>query len=315
MTVLYWLEGLRNPVLDALFSLITRLGEETVFLLLAVTIFWCVDKRRGYYLLFVGFFGTVVSQTLKLAFRIPRPWVRDPAFTIVESARAQATGYSFPSGHTQVAVGTFGSLAYATRRRSVRILSIVAAVAVPISRLYLGVHTPLDVAVSAAVALALVLLLGRLLNGEEAATKRIPALLGAGVLLTAAALLWALFHRFPTETDPVQLAHGQEQLAKLAGAAAGMLIAYPLDRRFLRFETAGAWYVQVVKLLLGAAAVIGVKAGLKYPLQALLGPTIGGGVRYCIVLLVAAVVVPATFAPLSRLLTRGRGDRQADRDD
>lgn len=90
MTVLYWLEGLRNPVLDALFSLITRLGEETVFLLLAVTIFWCVDKRRGYYLLFVGFFGTVVSQTLKLAFRIPRPWVRDPAFTIVESARAQA---------------------------------------------------------------------------------------------------------------------------------------------------------------------------------------------------------------------------------
>lgn len=199
MTVLYWLEGLRNPLLDALFSLITRLGEETVFLLLAVTIFWCVDKRRGYYLLFVGFFGTIVNQAFKLAFRIPRPWVRDPAFTIVESARAQATGYSFPSGHTQVAVGTFGSLAYATRRRSVRVLSIVAAVAVPISRLYLGVHTPLDVAVSAAVALVLVLLLGRLLDGEETAAKHIPALLGTGVLLTAAALLWALLYRFPTE--------------------------------------------------------------------------------------------------------------------
>lgn len=94
-----------------------------------------------------------------------------------------------------------------------------------------------------------------------------------------------------------------------------MLIAYPMDRRFLRFETAGMWYVQVVKLLLGAASVIGVKAGLKYPLQALLGPTLGGGVRYCIVLLVAAVAVPATFAPLSRLLTRGRGDRQVDRGD
>ena len=48
----------------------------------------------------VGFFGTLVNQFLKLVCRVPRPWVRDPNFTIVEAARADATGYSFPSGHT-----------------------------------------------------------------------------------------------------------------------------------------------------------------------------------------------------------------------
>ena len=38
------------------------------FLLLALTIFWCVSKEEGYYLLFVGFFGTVLNQFLKRRF-------------------------------------------------------------------------------------------------------------------------------------------------------------------------------------------------------------------------------------------------------
>lgn len=110
MNLLYALESVRTPFWDAVFSAVTHLGEETVFMVAAILIFWCVSKQEGYYLLLMGFFGTVVNQFLKLLFRIPRPWVRDPDFTIVESARAQATGYSFPSGHTQNAVATFGAL-------------------------------------------------------------------------------------------------------------------------------------------------------------------------------------------------------------
>ena len=116
MNLLYALESVRTPFWDAVFSAVTHLGEETVFMVAAILIFWCVSKQEGYYLLLMGFFGTVVNQFLKLLFRIPRPWVRDPDFTIVESARAQATGYSFPSGHTQNAVATFGGIARSTRR-------------------------------------------------------------------------------------------------------------------------------------------------------------------------------------------------------
>ena len=111
MEFLYFLEELRNPVCDALFSVITLLGEETVFILLGLLFFWCINKWEGYYILTVGLIGTVFNQFLKLWFRIPRPWVRDPNFTIVESAREAATGYSFPSGHTQSALGSFGSIA------------------------------------------------------------------------------------------------------------------------------------------------------------------------------------------------------------
>ena len=131
MNFLYFLEDLRTPVLNEIMLLITSLGEETAFLVVAMILFWCVDKRQGYYLLSVGFIGTLANQFMKLFFRIPRPWVIDENFTILEQAREAASGYSFPSGHTQSAVGTFGLIAYTAKRRWVSILASAIAVLVP----------------------------------------------------------------------------------------------------------------------------------------------------------------------------------------
>ena len=72
---LYFLEGLRNPVLDLIFSVITLCGEETVFMAVGMVVFWCVNKYQGYYLLCTGFVGTAVNQFLKMLCRVPRPWV------------------------------------------------------------------------------------------------------------------------------------------------------------------------------------------------------------------------------------------------
>ena len=92
MELLYLLEKLRLPGLNEFMLLITRLGEETAFLAIALVVFWCVDKRRGYFLMAVGFAGTIINQFLKLCFRVPRPWVLDEGFTILEQAREAATG-------------------------------------------------------------------------------------------------------------------------------------------------------------------------------------------------------------------------------
>ena len=92
MSFLYLLESIRNPVLDFFFSLITYCGDEIVFMAVGMIVFWCVSKKEGYYLLCVGFLGTVINQFLKMVCRIPRPWVKDPNFTIVESAREAASG-------------------------------------------------------------------------------------------------------------------------------------------------------------------------------------------------------------------------------
>ena len=64
MEFLYFLEGLRTPFGDAFFSLITHLGEETLFIVAGLIVFWCIDKLQGYYLLIVGLTGTVINQFL-----------------------------------------------------------------------------------------------------------------------------------------------------------------------------------------------------------------------------------------------------------
>ena len=83
MEILYMLEKIRVPVLNELMLAITTLGEETAFLALALIFFWCIDKRRGYLLMAVGFSGTILNQFMKLWFRVPRPWVLDQNFTIL----------------------------------------------------------------------------------------------------------------------------------------------------------------------------------------------------------------------------------------
>ena len=111
MNILRALQGIRNGFLDSVMSVITLLGEETFFMIAAMVVMWCISKKWGFRLMLTGLVGNTLNQLLKAIFLIPRPWVLDPEFKIVESAREAATGYSFPSGHTQTSVGVFGAVA------------------------------------------------------------------------------------------------------------------------------------------------------------------------------------------------------------
>ena len=296
MQLLYALQEIRSPALDAVMQLITRLGEETIFMVAAIVVFWCVSKKGGYYLLSVGFLGTVANQWLKIAFRIPRPWVLDPNFEIVESAREAATGYSFPSGHTQSAVGTFGGLARMTEKKWLRWVCIAIALGVSFSRMYLGVHTPLDVGVSLVVAAVMVLVFWPIV---EKAEKK-PAVLGWLLLFLLAVcgafLVFLKVYPFPADVDAENLAHAVENAWKLTGAIAGMLIAWWADRKFIRFEVEAVWWAQIVKVALGLAIVVGIKSGLKAPLIALIGNVgIANAVRYGLMVVFAGALWPMTF--------------------
>ena len=304
MEVLYALESIRMPWLDTVMAAITHLGEETVFMVAALFVFWCVSKRHGYYLLAIGFAGTVLNQFLKLLFRIPRPWVLDSDFTIVESARAQATGYSFPSGHTQNAVGTFGGVARFTKRKWVRAAAVIIAVLVPLSRMYLGVHTPLDVGVAAVIAVVLVFVLYPLMERSDSRHGVMGVTLLVMLALAAGYLLFVSRYPFPADVDAANLASGVENAWKLLGATVGMLVGWWLDVRFIHFDTRAVWYVQLIKLVGGLALLLGIRAALKAPLAAALGAGVGGAVRYGVMVLFAAAVWPMVFAPLCRALEK-----------
>ena len=302
MSLLYALQEMRTPFLDTIMARVTRLGEETIFMVVAIVVFWCVSKVGGYYLLSVGFLGTVMNQFLKMLFRIPRPWVLDPNFDIVESAREAATGYSFPSGHTQSAVGTFGGLARITKKNRLRWVLVVLVLLVAFSRMYLGVHTPLDVGVSLGIGTVLVLVLWPLVRSAEEKPARMLWLLAALLGCSVAFLLFMEMYHFPADTDAHNLESAIANAWKLSGATVGMLIACWLDQKHIRFETKAIWWVQLIKVAVGLALVVAIKAGLKAPLIALIGHAgAANAVRYGLMVLFAGAVWPLAFPLLRKL--------------
>ncbi len=305
MELLYLIEKVRNPFLDSFFSIITHLGEETFFIVFGLIFFWCVNKKEGYYLLSVGFIGTILNQFLKLLFRIPRPWVKDKNFTIVESARAEATGYSFPSGHTQSSVGIFGSLARWHSQKAMRIIGILLCVLVPFSRLYLGVHTPLDVGVSIGIALMLIFGLYPIINNcfENKKTIRILLLSIFGL----AVVYWGFvtFFNFPENVDANNLASGTKNAYKMLGCTLGIYIAFEIDEKFIHFETAGNFVCQALKFVVGLIPLLAIKEGLKAPLKLIFGGSyVADGVRYLLLVLFAGCVWPLTFKFFNRIATK-----------
>lgn len=301
MDILYALEKIRTPFWNGVMSAVTQLGGEVIFIVAAVVVFWCVSKWEGYYLMTVAFCGTVLNQFLKLICRVPRPWVRDPNFTIVESARAEATGYSFPSGHTQNAIGLFGGMARWGGRRWVRIGLTALALVIAFSRMYLGVHTPADVGVSLVLAAALVLGLYPLMRRAQEKPRYMGYVLAAMLVVSGAFVVFVETCGFPADMDAENLASGIGNAWKMLGAVAGMTLAWLLDRRYIHFETQAVWWVQAIKVAVGMALLLAIKSGLKAPLLALLGHEgLAGGVRYFLLVLVAGAVWPLVFRPMSK---------------
>ncbi len=300
MSVLYFLESIRNPVLDSFFSVITHLGSETLFLAIAIIFFWCYSKEDGYYLLTVGFFGTILNQFLKLLCQIPRPWVRDPEFTIVEAARADAGGYSFPSGHTQSVTASLGCIARVSARKIVRIVCIILILLTALSRMYLGVHTPADVLFSLVVGVLFVMAFYPIF---QRAKEKPAYMYGVIVALIISALVYLLYvelHQWPADIDEHNLTSGIKNAYLLFGCSVGMLVSYPIERKFVRFEVKAAWWVQIIKVAVGLALVLLIKAGLKPILVPLFGTNVATAIRYFVIVVFAVCIWPLSFRFLSR---------------
>lgn len=301
MQLLYALQTIRTPLLDIIIGLITRLGEETILLVIGMVIMWCIDKKWGFRFMFAGLFGTALNQLLKAIFLIPRPWVIDPEFEIVESAREAATGYSFPSGHTQSAGTVFGMIAMWAKRRLVTVACVIVVLLVGFSRMYLGVHTPYDVGVSLVTSLLTVV--GVTALCERAKTEKQKAAFSAGMIGFALALVLYVVLAPKRAANVAEFdAHGVENAWKLLGSMVGLVIAWYMDERHTRFETKAPLLVQVIKLALGFALVMAIKGGLKPVLGAVMnGSPVAHAIRYFIMVIVGAGLWPMTFKRLAGL--------------
>lgn len=119
-------------ILDAFFIAITYLGDE-IFLLLTLPIIYFARRKLGLKLSSMVLLGVWFTHFLKGFFKIERP----PK----ESWKVEASGYSFPSGHSTNAAAYWGYLGYYLRKyRIVMAIFWAIAVLIGVSRVYLGVH-------------------------------------------------------------------------------------------------------------------------------------------------------------------------------
>ena len=302
MELLYALEKIRTPFLDTVMGLVTNLGGEAVFIAAAIIVFWCLNKSCGYYMMTVGFAGTIINQFLKLWFRIPRPWVKDPNFTIVESARADATGYSFPSGHTQNAFAVFGAPARYFKSSALRIVFILLIALTAFSRMYVGVHTPLDVGVSLIVGTLLVFVIYPFFRDMDKSPKKVYIIFCLFIAMAAAFVAFVELYDFPADLDPDNYAEGLKNAYMMLFCAVGLLLTFLVDTKYLHFPTQAVWWAQVIKVVLGLGILLALKAVLKAPLLALFGGhSVAHGMRYFIVILFAGIVWPMTFKFFAKL--------------
>lgn len=296
MQILYYLENLRTPFLDTFFGWVTYLGDEVVFILVGLVIFWCISKRWGYYLFTVGFFSTLIFEFLKITCQVPRPWVRDPGFTIVESARGRAGDFSFPSGHAAMSTAIYGCSARFTKSKAIRTTCIVLIAIICFSRLYLGVHYPTDVCFSLAYVLVLVFLFYPVFRkrGEFA-----PIYLYFATALTILCLVFAFFlklHNWPEEMDPDCFAETAKTSYMLVGCGAAYLLSLLLDLKRKPFDVHAPWWAQILKVAIGIGIIFGIKEGLKPLLAALFGTQyFTNTLRYFCMVAFATCVWPLTF--------------------
>ena len=278
MSYLHLLEKLRNPVLDGFFELVTELGYEIIALGAICIIFWCINKNFGYKMGFVYFASGMLVQGLKITFRVPRPWVREEGFLPVGNAMEKATGFSFPSGHTQSVTTLFGSLAVYFKKHWLKGLCVFTFLLVGFSRNYLGVHYSSDVIVSMLLSLACIFVFGKVFEKIENNKKYdlIVAIVLAGISL--AVMVYALvLEGMGVITDPKYAL----DCCKTGGAGLGFAFGWFVERKWVDFDvkTSKLWQ-QFAKV----AAGIAIALLLKEIPKAVFGDTaIVGMVRYMLV--------------------------------
>src|SRR5574337_170133 len=128
--------------LKAVMQAFTFLGSEEFFLVLLPLVYLCIDANFGARLALLLLFGDSINGVLKLAFHLPRPYWADSRV----QAMAEETSYGLPSGHAQNATGVWFLAATQLRKPWAWIAAAILVLGISLSRVYLGVHYPIDVA-------------------------------------------------------------------------------------------------------------------------------------------------------------------------
>ena len=222
----------------------TFFGEINTTLVILAIIYWCISKDLGTYLM-MGWSGNrIVNGFLKITVCAYRPWIRDTRIIPYGDSMTTATGYSFPSGHTMNAGTIFGGTAMYEKNISkpLKITLYVIVILTALSRTYLGVHTPQDVLIGAAVSLLVMFFILKLTNWIEKNPGKEKRVVCIGLVLVVVLALYAALKSYPVDYDEngkiiVEGAKMANDTFKAVGWVSAFLIGWILEKRYVGFST------------------------------------------------------------------------------
>ena len=275
---------LRSPFMDLLNKGLSFFGTELFFLIIAVVLYWCIDKKFAYRFFNVYILGVAVTNVMKMSFKRVRPFnaYQDDVISIQE----RETTWSFPSGHTESisSVAAMTTIKYGKKYRVIPMIGAVLTILVMLSRMYLGQHYLSDVFCGLTVGVFCAIAFNALLSlfGDKEELFGIAALILSAVLIGVLAGLGKLGE--------------SADILKGIGAFVAFDIGYFIEKKFVRYDVRAhrEWWTYLLRIVIGGGVTLAVQYGFKLFLPESV-PMLYCFLRYFVMAAWASLAAPAIF--------------------
>ncbi len=229
-------EHIRAAWLTPIMIFFTELGQVGAVLFTTALSYWLWQKRYARALCYGLFANLFLNLFVKNLVRECRP----PEQYWLENV---SDSYSFPSGHAQVGVFLWFGFAFYCKKTWQRVICLLIGLLIALSRPYLGVHYPQDIAMGAILGIT-VAALSILCQRKNIAFLASCPLLIRGIVLLLVMVCMQFIIQDPRHAE-----------VSVIGATLGYWFGCQLEYKYLDFKPARTAGLMIMQLIIGAIGI------------------------------------------------------------